>query len=415
MDSVFLPIDCRCNASSEFWQVIQTVLADNIVSSAIFGGNLKTCTRKGMKSKRFILTTSKLYLLSKWKIPKLFVDINWKCVEPFVEKKGDLFIYGFRLTGHNHADFYTASSADLDRWLEKLSKVCILTSFEEDFINLQELSVLSENKIIICKHASSHTDFAVKVLKKSTFTSQPGAFHNAINEISILRQLDHPHIVQLYRVYETRSEILLVFEYLPAGDMLSRCSKVSSFTESDTMHFMRLLFKALHYLHSAGIAHRDIKFQNIAFFSDQLEDFKIIDFGLACRYENGMSSKCGTPGWIAPEVLRGDLYDCKVDMFSAGVLMYTMLTGRMLFYGKTAKDVLKKNAEAVVNFIGSEIKGMDSKTITLLRVLLSPNPNTRISSMEAIKIGSENDEEKGRIEKKSTSDSAYFSSKLRKL
>ncbi|MBL2533696.1 serine/threonine protein kinase, partial [Klebsiella pneumoniae] len=89
--------------------------------------------------------------------------------------------------------------------------------------------------------------------------------------------------------------------------------------------------QTLSYIHSMGIVHRDIKPENIMMLDDNSFQFKIIDFGLACDAGYGLSQKCGSPGCVAPEILRGEVYGSKVDLFSAGILMYIILTGKSPF------------------------------------------------------------------------------------
>jgi serine/threonine protein kinase len=373
------------NPSSEFWQPAGTVFKEDLVSNTIFGGQLQLLhPSKGLKSKHFILTNSSLYLLSRWRIPKKKVCISWKTVEAFEERTDKKNRYGFRIRGHVNEDFYASTRAELEKWLEKLSKVCICSSFEEDFYEVKEIKRGASSKVKLCRSVNDSADYAVKCINKSLFETQPAIFQGVANEISVLRRLNHPNIVKLYKVYETRTQVKLVMEYLPAGDLLQKIQKKKRFTEAETLKFMGKLLQTLNFLHEQKIVHRDLKLDNIALFSGRLEDFKIIDFGLASDCEYGLSQKCGTPGWIAPEVLQGCIYDCKVDVFSAGVLMHTMLAGKFLFHGKSEKEILKMNSDADFNEKIMEIRNVSQKTMRFLQKLLQSSPERRINSSGAI-------------------------------
>lgn len=115
---------------------------------------------------------------------------------------------------------------------------------------------------------------------------------------------------------------------------------------------MYKLLKSLEYLHSEGIVHRDIKPENILMKNhDNDEDFVIADFGLATFLRNQiLNICCGSPGYVAPEILRKSPYGTKVDIFSAGVIMYLLLSGRAPFLGKKDSEVIAQNREAKIYF-----------------------------------------------------------------
>jgi len=154
-----------------------------------------------------------------------------------------------------------------------------------------------------------------------------------LNEIDIMRDLDHEHIIKLYEVYETEKSIYLVLELIQ-GRSLYEFLKKSNFKEEVSptriVNMVRSLLDALGYLASKGIMHRDLKPDNILL--DKGEKVKLVDFGLATFIDvpNYIFKKCGTPGYIAPEVFRYDdktptsSYDDRCDVFSVGCLFYYM-------------------------------------------------------------------------------------------
>lgn len=385
MESIFHSLDCKSNPASGFWQKILNDLQEGVFAGAIYSGNLLIAQpHKGLKSKNFILTKSSIYLLSKWKIPKYKANINWKIVEPFEEVQSGLKRYGFRLCGSDYEDFYTFSLKDLNNWLEKLSQVSIFTSFEEDFITIKELNKGASAIVNLCQTTVGSEEYAVKTVQKSLFTQEPITFNNTISEISILRQLDHPNIVKLFKVYETKEAIHLVLEYLKGGDGLKKLQKLKKFDEKAALKFTYSLISALDYLHSQNIVHRDIKLENIVYINDFSDDFKLVDFGLACKVKGSINGACGTAGFIAPEVLRNEPYSSKVDIFSTGSILYILLTGKFLFTGKTRGEILMKNKECRVNQGTLNLRSISKTTKNFCVSLLNSEPAARYSANEAL-------------------------------
>jgi len=154
-----------------------------------------------------------------------------------------------------------------------------------------------------------------------------------INEIDIMRSLDHNHIIKLYEVYETDKSIYLILDLIQ-GKSLQDTLKKTSFrhdaSDIKIFNMIRAILDALAYLASKGIMHRDLKPDNILL--DKNDKIKIVDFGLATLIDlpEYIFKKCGTPGYIAPEVFRYDhknkatSYDDRCDVFSAGCIFYYM-------------------------------------------------------------------------------------------
>lgn len=145
------------------------------------------------------------------------------------------------------------------------------------------------------------------------------------NEIKIQRKLDHPNIVKMHELYELENEICIVMDYVPGERLFDHISRARTFDEAEAASLLSQLLLALGYLESKDIIHRDIKIENIMLVRDRSDRFslKLIDFGLSTfTYSKDAIKKCGTPGYVAPEMLRGEPYDGKVDLFSAGVVLF---------------------------------------------------------------------------------------------
>lgn len=312
-------------------------------------------------------------------------NIKWCKVESFVEQSENDSVYGFTVFKLNsHQDFFVATSEALDEWMGHLSKVGILTGFKHDYAKIKKLDSGKFGKVYLCEDSVSREQFAVKRLKKETFKDIKN-LRQLYNEVSILRKLKHPNIIKLFKIYEDNATISLVLEYVPYGNLLSRIQKRIKFTPKEVMTFSKKLFETLRYLHSQKIIHRDLKPENILMASSISDcEFKLCDFGLACYVDKSLRNKSGSPGYIAPEILRGSSYSTKADIFSAGVIIYILTSGIPPFYSKQSEKVMKKNKDCKVSFSKNEFKGISPLSIQFINELLNPEPAFRPTSEQVL-------------------------------
>lgn len=161
-------------------------------------------------------------------------------------------------------------------------------------------------------------------------------------ETNILKKLNHKNIVQIYETFETFDYLLIIMEYISCGDLISYVRKRSKLPEIIAKYIFKQLIEGIEYIHSNNIVHRDIKLDNILI--DINSNIKICDFGVSKVVDdkNLIYDKCGTPSYIAPEILNNNGYEpFPVDIWSAGVVLYTMLTGTLPFKANNIKDLHK--------------------------------------------------------------------------
>uniref|UniRef100_T1IPD7 Serine/threonine-protein kinase DCLK2 n=1 Tax=Strigamia maritima TaxID=126957 RepID=T1IPD7_STRMM len=188
-----------------------------------------------------------------------------------------------------------------------------------------------------CIDKKTRKEFALKIIDK---TKCKGKEQMIENEVSILRRVHHSNIVLLLEEYDLDNELYLVMELLKGGDLFDAIAGATKYTERDASKMINNLASALAYLHSRNIVHRDIKPENLLVFDDEngCKSLKLGDFGLAVEINEShelLYTVCGTPTYVAPEILAETGYGKKVDMWATGVIMYILLCGFPPFVSQT--------------------------------------------------------------------------------
>ncbi|KAL3809340.1 hypothetical protein ACHAXA_003229 [Cyclostephanos tholiformis] len=203
------------------------------------------------------------------------------------------------------------------------------------------------------------------------------------DEISILSDLRHDHVMALYDSVATIERYYLITEYLEGGELFDRIVDKSSYTESEARDLCGVLFGALDYISSRGIVHRDLKPENLLLAS-RISDtnIKIADFGFAkfAPNEHSLATMCGTPGYIAPEILRREKYGTKSDMWSVGVIVFILLGGYPPFYSTNTKKLLMLTMAGKFEYDPEYWGGISQSCKDMIRSLLELNPARRASA-----------------------------------
>lgn len=234
-------------------------------------------------------------------------------------------------------------------------------------------------------HKQTGNSFAIKIVTKAKLTLED---EEALKEeISVLRELKHPHIIRLYDVFDEPQYYYLVTEKMSGGELFDRIVQKSYYNEKEARDVCKILFEALKYCHSHKVAHRDLKPENLLLYSDQNDsDIKIADFGFAkkCLEPNSLSTQCGTPGYVAPEILEGTKYDTKADMWSLGVIVYILLGGYPPFIEQNQRDLFRKIRKGQYEFHEEYWGQVSSDAKHLISSLLTVSPSRRLSAMESL-------------------------------
>ena len=248
-----------------------------------------------------------------------------------------------------------------------------------DYILLDQIGQGTFSKVARAFHTISEQIVAVKILDKKKIEDEVD-IERINREIEILRNIYHPNICQMYETYTTIHNYYLIMEYVPGGDLFDYISEKSFLPENQACYFFRQLISAMEYLSSLGVTHRDIKPENILLNEDYTQ-IKLIDFGLSNYAENGefLQSSCGSPCYASPEMLSGKPYSgLETDIWSAGIVLYSMLVGGLPFDDVELKSLYKQIKEGKF-YIPSTLS---LEAIDLLKQILRVDPRKRITFKE---------------------------------
>ncbi|CAG9322509.1 unnamed protein product [Blepharisma stoltei] len=369
-----------------FWEDF-TDLHKPETSTVFFQGSLLELSTSNVLKEKFFYLNKNSILRSKnvsSRITKIS-SLKWKIIEPFIEEDKAGIKYGFRLSQGIYCQyFYTKTSEELDEWLAYLSRIGIMTDIKHDYDLKSLIGSGSFANVYLAEDYEDSRTYAIKSIPKKLLLSKNN-FQALCNEIEILRMIDHPGIVKLHKVYEGQNHIYLVLDYVPGGNMLQRLLKHGPLTEEKAAKFASKLLGILDYLKLMNVVHRDLKLENILLNSESSEtDFKLIDFGLACFADKELTQNCGSPGYVAPEILRKMPYGAKVDVFSTGVVLYMVLSGRAPFSGKTPRETLLKNRDGIIQFQEQYWRGISREAISLVLALTKCQPSLRPNPRDAL-------------------------------
>ncbi|KAF5802870.1 putative protein kinase CAMK-CAMKL-CHK1 family [Helianthus annuus] len=230
-------------------------------------------------------------------------------------------------------------------------------------------------KVKFAKNTETGEAVAVKVLAKSTILK-----HKMVDqikrEISIMKIVRHPNIVRLHEVLSSQTKIYIILEFVTGGELFDRIVHKTKLSENEARGYFQQLIDAVAHCHSKGVYHRDLKPENLLL--DSRERLKVSDFGLSALPQEGVDllhTTCGTPNYIAPEVLRKRGYDgAAADIWSCGVILYVLLTGYLPFEESDLPTLYRKVSAAEFSYPFWFPSGAKS----LLDKILDPNPETRI-------------------------------------
>lgn len=226
---------------------------------------------------------------------------------------------------------------------------------------------------------------AVKcVLRKDLHIADDAAVYD---EVAILSSLDHLHITSIIDFFEEPDCFYIVMELMSGGDLFDRIGKKKSYSEADARDLVVKLMKAVSICHQNDVAHCDIKPKNLLLASDTDDSFiKLADFGFASRVHKpkSITKQCGTPFFVAPEILARKPYDMSADIWSAGCIVFLLLSGNVPFKGRTQKELFKNIMKGDFEFNPKEWEGVSDDAKDFVSKMLVRNQDDRTTARKAL-------------------------------
>lgn len=210
-------------------------------------------------------------------------------------------------------------------------------------------------------------EYAIKVIKKEDLS--PEDLKNLYTEVNVTANVNHPNIVRMLDAYQSDQAYFIVFELMNGGELFDMIVEKECYSEMEAARAFRPVVDAIRYCHSKGIVHRDLKPENLLYLDENLDStIKVSDFGLARILDSKsqlMSTMCGTPAYLAPEIIKNERYGPACDCWSLGVILYVILCGYPPFGDEANEEMFCKIKEASIDFpspewdeISDEAKGL---------------------------------------------------------
>ncbi|XP_061909484.1 calcium/calmodulin-dependent protein kinase type 1D-like [Entelurus aequoreus] len=258
----------------------------------------------------------------------------------------------------------------------------VTEDIREIFDFMEELGSGAFSEVYMVREKKTGRTFAMKCIKKKQIGDP-----NLENEITVLRRIQHDNVVGMEDFYESRTHFYLVMQLVSGGELFDRILDRGVYSEMDASRVIQQVLHAVSYLHQNDIVHRDLKPENILYYScDEDSKIMISDFGLSKMVDKGiMSTACGTPGYVAPEVLAQKPYSKAVDCWSIGVITYILLCGYPPFYEESETRLFSKIMKAQYEFDPPFWDDISESAKDFIRNMMQKNPHMRYTTEQALR------------------------------
>uniref|UniRef100_A0A3Q4B4M4 Protein kinase domain-containing protein n=1 Tax=Mola mola TaxID=94237 RepID=A0A3Q4B4M4_MOLML len=257
-----------------------------------------------------------------------------------------------------------------------------ISNIKDVFDFLGKMGSGSFSVVYMVREKNTRNLYALKCLKKKHL-----AHSNLENEINVLRRIKHENVVGLEDFYESRTHYYLVMQLVSGGELFDRILDKGVYTERDASKVIKQVLQAVSYLHENSIVHRDLKPENLLYYNtDENAKIMVSDFGLSKMLEHGtMSTACGTPGYVAPEVLAQKPYSKAVDCWSIGVITYILLCGYPPFFEQNETRLFSKIMRAEYAFHSPFWDNISESAKDFIRNMMEKNPTKRFLTEQALR------------------------------
>jgi len=240
------------------------------------------------------------------------------------------------------------------------------------------------SEVRVAKHKRTGKKYAIKIVSKGELGDNE---RNLRNEVAILKSVKHENVIELKDIYETKDTIYLIMELVTGGELFEKIVEKKIFKERDAAVLIRKIAHAVAYLHENNIVHRDLKPENLLLKNAEDDtSVKIADFGLSkiLGPQKMMQTACGTPSYVAPEVLLATGYGPPVDMWSIGVITYILLCGFPPFYGDTIPEIFKLIMNCDFDFPEKYWEHISDEAKDFISKLLVLDPEKRYTAQQVL-------------------------------
>ncbi|XP_045924348.1 serine/threonine-protein kinase H1 homolog [Micropterus dolomieu] len=259
----------------------------------------------------------------------------------------------------------------------------------------------SFSRVVRVEHRATRQPFAIKMME----VEAPEGREVCTSELVVLQRVSHSNVIQLIEVFQFPQRVYMVLELATGGELLDRVVSRGHFTERDATQALRMVLAGVEYLHNLGITHRDLKPENLLYYHPGADSRLLVtDFGLATfggagsevlgpdRSSDGgadrtwsLRTTCGTPEYMAPEVLQRKPYSCAVDMWALGVITYIVLSGSMPFEDDSRMVLYRAIVRGKYSFYGDPWPSVSNLAKDFIQRLLPLDPATRLTASQAIR------------------------------
>ncbi|XBW34802.1 hypothetical protein QEN19_000368 [Hanseniaspora menglaensis] len=271
---------------------------------------------------------------------------------------------------NDHPEFYLKQSMLPQRSTTSKGKYSL-----HDFQIMRTLGTGSFGRVHLVKSIHNNRFYAIKVLKKLKIVKMKQIEHTC-DERRMLKLVQHPFLIRMWGTFQDSRNLFLVMDYIEGGELFSLLRKSHRFPNPVAKFYAAEVILAIEYLHDHNIIYRDLKPENILL--DKYGHIKITDFGFAKEVKNVTSTLCGTPDYLAPEIIQSKPYNKSVDWWSLGILIYEMLAGYTPFYDTTPMKTYEKiliGAVRFPDFFANEV-------IDLLNRLITKDLSRRLGNLQ---------------------------------
>jgi protein serine kinase H len=289
--------------------------------------------------------------------------------------------------GHNNGGGKNRKKANGNREQKPHRPNKYVTKFDPRVLAKYDIKALigrgSFSRVVRVEHKITRQPYAIKMIDRVQGKEV------VESELSVLRRVRHAYIIQLIEIFESRDKVYMVMELATGGELFDRIIAKGSFTERDATRVLQMVLDGLKYLHSLGIAHRDLKPENLLYYHPG-HDSKILitDFGLSSTKRASdcyMKTTCGTPEYIAPEILARKPYTAQVDLWAVGVITFILLSGTMPFDDENRTRLYRLIIKAKYSYAVEPWKDISTFAKDFIDKLLKVDPSDRMKAVQAVK------------------------------